>query len=81
MTAPALLALAHGSRDRRSAATVHALRDEVRAAHVQVGYGIEVVRRGCRRGRAGPGGNAQPSRLREAEAVLGLDGLRAAPPQ
>ena len=31
MTAPALLALAHGSRDRRSAATVHALRDEVRA--------------------------------------------------
>ncbi|MBA2638944.1 MAG: sirohydrochlorin chelatase [Nocardioidaceae bacterium] len=31
MTAPALLALAHGSRDPRSAATVRALRDQVRA--------------------------------------------------
>ena len=30
MTAPALIALAHGSRDRRSAATVTALVDEVR---------------------------------------------------
>jgi sirohydrochlorin ferrochelatase len=30
MTAPALLALAHGSRDPRSAATVTALRDQVR---------------------------------------------------
>jgi len=31
MTAPALVALAHGSRDRRSAATIKALVDEVRA--------------------------------------------------
>jgi sirohydrochlorin ferrochelatase len=31
MAAPALIALAHGSRDRRSAATVKALVDEVRA--------------------------------------------------
>lgn len=31
MTAPALLALAHGSRDPRSAATINALRDQVRA--------------------------------------------------
>ena len=31
MTAPALLALAHGSRDPRSARTVRALRDQVRA--------------------------------------------------
>ena len=31
MTAPALVALAHGSRDPRSAATIKALVDEVRA--------------------------------------------------
>jgi hypothetical protein len=31
MAAPALIALAHGSRDKRSAATVKALVDEVRA--------------------------------------------------
>jgi len=31
MTAPALLMLAHGSRDARSPRTVHALRDEVRS--------------------------------------------------
>jgi len=31
MTAPALLALAHGSRDPRSAATIRALRDRVRS--------------------------------------------------
>ena len=31
MAAPALVALAHGSRDRRSAATVKALVKEVRA--------------------------------------------------
>ncbi len=32
MTAPALITLAHGSRDRRSAATIKALADEVRRA-------------------------------------------------
>ncbi len=32
MTAPALITLAHGSRDRRSAATIKALAEEVRRA-------------------------------------------------
>ncbi len=37
MTAPALVALAHGSRDPRSAATIKALVDEVRAIGAENG--------------------------------------------
>ena len=44
MAAPALVALAHGSRDRRSAATVKALVSEVRAVLARYAVGaVELV--------------------------------------